>query len=123
MKTRWVVRTAYEIYEIARELKGNMNGKPHTLTLEPFKRPRTNDQNAKLHVMIRELAIHTGHAESDIKEYLKDEFGFHKSIEIAGKSKSIPKGSSEWSVDECSQMIERLYQIAAEIGCKFGGDG
>ena len=122
MKTRWVVRTAYEIVEIGQHLHGRMNGKPHTLTLEAFKRPRTNDQNAKLHAMIRDLAIHTGHAESDIKEYLKDEFGFHKSIEIGGKERSIPKGSSEWSVEECSMMIERLYQIGAECGCTYQKD-
>jgi hypothetical protein len=93
---------------------GVITGQPLTVTLENFKRPRTVDQNSKLHVLFRELANHTGYTEKEIKDYFKSEYGPSKAIEIAGEMRVIPKGTSEYTIDELNDMIDRVQQVSAE---------
>ena len=107
------------VSKVVRELGANLGDKPYTISIRRFHRPRTLDQNAKLHAMIRELALHCGYTESEMKEALKYKFGPMKMIQIGDDYKSIAKGTSEYTVQEMSDFVERLYQLAAEIGCVF----
>ena len=95
--------------------------KPQLLEIKPYKPPRTLEQNAKYHAMCRELAEFVGHTESDIKEYMKLEYGPKKPFGVGSwqESKYIPKGVSQYSKEEASMMIEHLYRIGAELGFAF----
>jgi len=116
-----VVKTILDLENLVRKIDQDqlLNGKAMTVTLTPFRRPRSIDQNSKMHVLFRELADHCGYSEAEIKEYFKSEFGPAKILEIAGNMKVIPKGTSEYSIDECNRMIDRIYQVAAEAGCQL----
>lgn len=102
--------------------------KPLEIIVKPWKRPRTLEQNAKLHAMFRDLAVHTGHTEADIKEYMKLTFGPSKTVVLAPDARGprhgrrMPKGTSEYSVDELAEMIERTYQVGADVGCEWSED-
>lgn len=102
---------------------GLLNGKPMTMSLREFHRPRTLDQNARIHAMFRDLAEHTGYTEGEIKDYFKSEFGPRMTLDLRSdnqdRSAYIPKGTSRYTVQECQAMIERIYQVGAECGCVF----
>ena len=110
---RAVIRCLDDLEKVSIDVAkaGLLDGTPKTITLQPFKRPRTLDQNAMMHVMFRELASHCGYTESEIKEYFKQEHGYTKTIEISGKITEIPKPTSEYNVEECTLMI---YQFKTE---------
>ncbi len=92
--------------------------KPQLVEIRPYKPPRSLEQNARMHSMFRQLANFTGYSESEIKDYCKSEVGPHKVIAI-DQVKDVPKGTSEYSKLEASDMIEHLYRIGAEVGCVF----
>lgn len=114
------------IEKLARE--GILTGKPLTVSIREFHRPRTLDQNAKLHAMFRDLAEHTGFTEGEIKDYFKSEFGPKMSIALPAYGQPgqpdprIPKGTSRYTVQEMAAMLERVYQVGAECGCRFSDD-
>ena len=99
---------------IAKTGIGEQWEKPQLVEIRPYKPPRNLEQNAKLHAMFRELANFTGYSESEIKDYFKSEYGPHKVIAI-DVVKDVPKGTSEYSKAEASEMIEHLYRVGAEI--------
>ncbi len=118
-----VIRSIEDLEAFARKaaIAGVLTGDQLTVTLKKFHRPRTNDQNAKLHAMFGDLAEHTGFSAKDIKDYFKTEFGIYKPVRIkpGDPARMIPKGTSEYNVTEMSQMVERVYQVGAEAGCVF----
>jgi hypothetical protein len=124
-----VIRTLEDLDDFCSKaaVSGVLTGKPMTITLEKFKRPRTNDQNAKLHVLFRELAEHTGHSPEEIKEFFKQEFGPKAAIKLkvpmthayASTRRMVPVSTTLYSVDQLNEMIERVYQVGAQAGCQF----
>lgn len=109
----WVSRVAPEV---------EASQKPWTVDIKRFHRPRTLDQNSKLHAMIAELAEHVGYTPAEVKDYLKAEHGFVKVIEINGKERTVPMGTSEMNVQQLSYLIEELYRVGAEVGCQYAAD-
>jgi len=107
---RWVDQVALEV---------EASQKPCTVTIKRFHRPRTLDQNSKLHAMIAELAEHVGHTPSEIKDYIKSECGWTKTIQIGAEMRDVPMGTSEMNVEQLSHLIEELYRIGAEVGCRY----
>jgi hypothetical protein len=103
---------------------GDRAGKPLTISVRPFQSFRNLDQNKKCHAMIRELAEFCGHSEKEMKRIVKAHFGPYKVVELPASvvPKPIPKGTSEYTIQEMSDFIERLYQLGAEIGCQFSED-
>ena len=93
--------------------------KPYLISAKVFKPPRTNPQNAKLHAMFRDLSAHTGFSEQEVKDWLKLEYGPKKVVQIGDTVKSIPKGTSEYTREEFSDFIDRVFQVGAEIDCVF----
>lgn len=116
---KFVVRKEQDYLRGLDALRPHLDGKPYTVTIEKFKRPRTKPQNAKLHAMIRDMALHCGYPEPQMKDIVKAEFAPMKTVKIGDREVAIPKGTSEMSVDEISDLMESLYAIGAEIGCVF----
>ncbi len=118
---KFVVRSQLGLIERCSKIP-EWDGKPYTVTIEPFKRPRTNPQNAKLHAMIRELAQHTGYTEKEMKDVAKAAYYPSKHLKRPGHQPTkyvVPKSTAELNVEEASEVVERLYQLGAEIGCVF----
>lgn len=105
-------------------------GKPYEIYMKPFRRRRTLDQNAKMHAMIRTLALHLGYSESEMKNVLKSEYGPVVKVELGDRQVIVPKSTADYDVAECGEMIEIINMVGAETGCAFedpedaeGGDG
>jgi len=111
--------SAYRVVDQACNTLGEQWEKPHLVSISPYKPPRSNDQNALLHCLFRELAHHTGHTEEEIKTYFKSEFGVKKVLKIGDKPKVIAKSMTEYSRMEMMELIDRVHQVGAECGCVF----
>lgn len=129
---RAVVRSLDDLHAFADRCarEGVLDGKPMTVSIRKFHRPRTVDQNKKLHAMFRDLAEHTGYSESNIKDYFKAEFGPTMALNLPKIDDTadygpvnVPKGTSRYTVQEMSAMVERVYQVGAECGCVFSEEG
>ena len=90
-------------------------GRPLQLEVKPFKRNRTLSQNAKIHSMIRDLSMHTGYTESEMKEIVKSAYGPTKCDVIGGEEVAYTKPTSQYDVEEMASFVERLYQLGAEL--------
>ena len=82
--------------------------------LKPHVAPRTRSQSRKLHVMISAIGDETG--DSNMKAAIKQmDFWPQVYIEPFGqKPMIVPKSEADLSKQEESDIIERLYQLAAE---------
>ena len=121
---RGVVRTLedWDAFGAKLSRKGQFTGKPLTVTVTEFRRPRTIDQNSKLHAMFHDLANHTGYRPSVIKDFFKSEFGPQQVVPIGKHDVVIAKSTTEYTLEELSEMIERVYQVGADCGCVFQGE-
>ena len=77
---------------------------------------KTREQNAFLHLGIRELAKHVGMAESDLKDLLKAEYGPDEILRVGNLCGVAKKSMSKYSLEEAAAMIEHVQRIAAECG-------
>lgn len=96
-----------------------LDGRQYSVIVKPFYVPRSLDQNKKLHAMIGELADFCGYSRNRMKEIVKNEFGPVVSVTVGQRVVDVSKGTSEYDVHEMSDMIDRLHQLGAEIGCVF----
>ena len=76
----------------------------------------TLPQLAKLHVMIKELATHTGETAENMKLLVKDRAGLCIAREVSGKEYFLAKSFGECSKDELSLAIQAAIEIGESIG-------
>lgn len=97
--------------------------KPYMLEFKLYKRPKTSAQNARMHAMWREVALHVGRTEDEIKAIFKQEYGPEKVVKLPdGNSVRVIKGTSEYTREECSNMIEQIYRKGAEWSVPFSDE-
>lgn len=97
-------------------------GKPLRVTVGA--RPsRTREQNAYLHVAIRQLAQHTGTSESELKELLKAEYGPEEVLRVGNVCGVVKKSMAKYSDQEAAAMIDHVVRIAAECGLLLSPTG
>lgn len=77
---------------------------------------RSQEQNAYLHIAIRDLAQHLGQGETELKEYLKTEFGPTEFVQVGNRTGTIKKSFAKYSREEAGEMIEHVMRLAAECG-------
>jgi hypothetical protein len=77
----------------------------------------TLPQLAKLHAMIRELALHIGEPFEDMKLLVKDKAGLCLSREVAGKEYFLAKSFGECSREELSLAIQAAIDIGISVSC------
>ena len=77
---------------------------------------KTREQNAYLHLAIRQLANHVGMSESDLKDLLKSEYGPEDTLRVGSVCGVVKKSMSKYSLEEAANMIEHVERIAAECG-------
>lgn len=97
---------------------GIFDGKPKHLEIRDFKRPKTAEQRAKFHILVRKMAIQAGMDPDELKDWFKAMFAPARTVDF-GKyvsAKIVPYSSESWSVDQCSEMIDHVYRVAAENG-------
>jgi hypothetical protein len=77
----------------------------------------TLPQLAKLHAMIRELALHIGESFEDMKLLVKDKAGLCLAREVAGKEYFLAKSFGECSREELSLAIQAAIDIGITVNC------
>lgn len=80
----------------------------------------TLPQLAKLHAMIRELALHVGEPFSDMKLLVKDKAGLCLAREVSGKEYFLAKSFGECSREELSLAIQAAIDIGVSVNCPIG---
>lgn len=94
-------------------------GKPLNLTLQDFKAPRTLNQNSTAHLWFGEIADQTGHTPDEIKDELKDLFLPKVERQVFGRTKLVPKATSDLSRQEFMDFMEQVQMFAAEWGIEL----
>jgi hypothetical protein len=77
----------------------------------------TLPQLAKLHAMIRELALHIGEPFEDMKLLIKDKAGLCLAREVAGKEYFLAKSFGECSREELALAIQAAINIGISVSC------
>ena len=122
MKTRYRANTDTNLEHVFSAMRTVYErlGKDVLITIEKHVPPKTRNQNDYLHVCFRQIAKEVGHTESEIKEYMKDEYG---PMVVVGKnhilktpSRMVSKSVSEYSKEEISELIEHCHVVAANLG-------
>jgi hypothetical protein len=75
----------------------------------------TLPQLAKLHVLIKQLAMHTGNTFDDMKLLVKDKAGLCITREVSGKEYFLVKSFGESSKEELSLAIQACVEIGEEV--------
>lgn len=76
----------------------------------------TLPQLAKLHVLIKQLAMHVGETVENMKLLVKDRAGLCIAREVSGKEYFLAKSFAECSKDELSLAIQAAMEIGDEVG-------
>lgn len=75
----------------------------------------TLPQLAKLHVMLRQLAMHVGESVENMKLLVKDRAGLCIAREVAGKEYFLAKSFGDCSKEELSLAIQAALEIGEEV--------
>lgn len=75
----------------------------------------TLPQLAKLHVLIKQLAMHIGETVENMKLLVKDKAGLCIAREVSGKEYFLAKSFSECSKDELCLAIQAAMEIGEEV--------
>ena len=75
----------------------------------------TLPQLAKLHVMIKHLAMHIGETVENMKILIKDRAGLCIARSVAGKEYFLAKSFADCSKDELSLAIQAAIEIGEEV--------
>lgn len=75
----------------------------------------TLPQLAKLHVMIKQLAVHIGESVENMKLLVKDRAGLCISREVSGKEYFLAKSFADCSREELSLAIQAALEIGEEV--------
>lgn len=114
--------TAWRVFAKALDPLGDPFEKPYLLTFEEFKPPRSLPQNARLHCMIRALSKHTGHSESELKDFFKAEYGPHKRLQVGTEGKMIPLSTTLYTKKQMAELMEQVDRVCAECGVYVEGE-
>jgi len=76
----------------------------------------TLPQLAKIHVLIKQLAVHIGETAENMKILIKDKAGLCIAREVCGKEYFLPKSFAECSKDELNLAIQACIEIGEEVG-------
>jgi hypothetical protein len=80
----------------------------------------TLPQLAKLHVMIKALAMHIGETAENMKLLVKDRAGLCIAREVSGKEYFLAKSFAECSKQELSLAIQAAIEIGEEVNFLVG---
>lgn len=118
----FIVGRKEQLPHLIREIERRLEGGPVRVTVGA-KPSRSREQLAYLHVAIRQLAAHTGTGESELKEFLKSEYGPETVVRVGNRAGVIRKSVGDYTQDEAAAMIEHVERIAAECGLLLAPTG
>ena len=100
--------------ELLRSIDKLPESRKWTVTIAPYRKKRTLEQNSLFHALAGELADQTGESPARMKEILKAECGLWEVSKITGKE--YPKSTTEYTTAEMTDLCDRIWAQAAEWG-------
>jgi len=87
------------------------------VTVKPYKKNRSLEQNDMFHAWCGSIADKTGHTKEEIKNILIETvFGTEEYINLQGDQRTRIRQTSSMTLGEMSELIERSTQIGIELG-------
>jgi len=87
------------------------------VTVKPYKKNRSLEQNDMFHAWCGSIADKTGHTKEEIKNILIETvFGTEEYINLQGDQRTRIRQTSSMTIGEMSELIERSTQIGIELG-------
>lgn len=106
---------------VSRQKEAYVSTIPDGTIVECFYEMQQDDgtlpQLAKIHVMIKTLAVHIGESVENMKLLVKDKAGLCIAREVSGKEYFLAKSFGECSKDELSLAIQAAIEIGEEVNC------
>lgn len=118
----FIVARKEQLPALTRELERRLEDGPVRVTVGA-RATKTRSQNDYLHAAIRQLAQHTGTGETELKEFLKAEYGPENVVRVGSRCGVVKKSVSAYSKAEAAAMIEHVERIAAECGLLLAPTG
>lgn len=115
MRSR-VLRTPNDTTRLFQDLAGLDLERPWEVTWRVYKLDRTAEQFAFFHVLCNLLGNATGYTLDEIKELVKRDILGTVIVKIGNREVEVTRSSSKTKRDECSELIEGVYRLGAEIG-------
>jgi|TARA_R110002020_G_scaffold8827_5_gene35552 hypothetical protein len=89
------------------------------LTIKPYKKNRSLEQNDMFHGWCGTIAEKTGHSKQEIKQIMVEStFGTEEFLNLQGRTRTRLKETSGMTVGEMSELLERTIQIGIELGAE-----
>jgi hypothetical protein len=99
---------------IRRELL-SLSGKRITISIEKYKKKRSNEQNAYYFgVIVKIISDHIGYTTDEVHELLKESFLGTKEIKIGDKTSKVPNSTTKLTTSDFMAYIEDIQRFAAE---------
>lgn len=114
-----VVRSRADLAQVLRRWGHLLDGRtPLRVTLGPLRPRRSLEQNALLHSLIDQLALHLGYSPEELKDTLKALYGpSRRVVLLSGAAATVARSTSTYDKQEMAAMIEQVFKLAAETGC------
>ncbi len=86
------------------------------MVVSQYKPPRSLNQLAFMHSAIRQLAVEVGHTPSELKEWIKLEYGPTETIEHGGRAHVLPVSMGRYTKEQASEVLDHVLRHAADLG-------
>ena len=88
------------------------------IIIQEHKTQRSTDQNNRYWMLLRKFSDETGHSVDELHEIFKHDILGSETMKnpITGEEHMATKGTSNLSVDECLQYMQRVEQTMADYG-------
>lgn len=90
--------------------------KPFQVVIKPFKKLRTEQQNALYWSWLRIISKETGDSTKGLHAHFGDEFLPKTVVMAMGKQKEVIKSTTELGVKEFTQYLQQIEAAMAEFG-------
>ena len=91
--------------------------KPKQVTVEDFRRRRSNNQNSLMWMWLHEIAGDTGHTAEEMHEFFKGEYLPPKTIEVGDHVQNIRPSTRDLNSEQMSEYLERIQAFCGtELG-------
>ena len=118
MRKRWILRSHEIRNECCRQIRAiDPDEDVWEVTVQPYKKNRSLEQNDMFHAWCGSIADKTGHTKEEIKNILIETvFGTEEYLNLQGNQRTRIRQTSSMTIGEMSELIERSTQIGIELG-------
>jgi len=118
---RWMVTHQTAIAHLQEFVPTMKKGRPYTLDIRLFRKPRTLPQNALLHAIIGEIARSENMDTETVKAGIKEQYGVRQRVLLKDGPVEIAKPSHLCDTREMGCLIDGAIYEAAYLGIDVMG--